>query len=160
MKDQKVTARILVEVIGGPKEYVEKTLGEVVKKLKAEKKIRILTEKSFEAKTISGEELEKLAASMQRKTDDVKAMENKLFSAFAEVELEVDKLKHLMDICFDYAPSTVEILEPAGMDIDCNDITEMLNDLLAKIHRYTYVIKAQQAQLLAVQEYLKQGDKK
>lgn len=156
MKTPKIVARILVEVIGGPKEFVEKTLKDVVDKLKAEKKIKILSDKSFEPKPISNEELEKLAASMQRKPEDMKAMENKLFSTFAEIEFESDKLKNVMDICFDYAPSTLEILEPAGMDIDCNDITEMLNDMLAKIHRYTYVIKTQQAQMLAIQKHLQQ----
>ncbi len=156
MKAKKIVARMLVEVIGGPEDFVKKTLKDIIDKLKKDKKITVLKEESFKPKKISGEDLKKFAASMQRKPEDVKAMEGKLFSTYAEVEFETDKLMHLIDISFDYTPSTLEILEPAGMDIDCNDITTMLNDLLAKIHRYTYVIKTQQAQLIAIQQYMQQ----
>ena len=127
---QKIVARLLVEVIGSPKPFIEETLKEVVTKLKVEPGIQL------------------------RKVDtyETEQMENKLWSTFADVELEAEDLKRLIGLCIDYMPSNIEILEPAGMDVDLSEIAHTMNDMLGKLHEFTNRIKKLQAELLWMQQ--------
>ncbi len=59
-----------------------------------------------------------------------------------------------MELCFDYMPSSIEILEPAGMEVDMNDMVSMLNDLLARIHKYDMVLKNLHAQTVVMKHDL------
>lgn len=124
MKQQKIVIRIMMEVMGSPKEHVENTLKQLTEKLKQASFAKILNEKTVPAEL----------------------QENKFWSAFSEVELEVNSLQDLTIICYDFTPSTLEILEPAGMDIDTNDITEFLNDQLARLHQISAIIKNREAE--------------
>lgn len=124
--EQKITARIIVEVIGSPKEFVEETLGEIKEKLKGEKGIQLNKVDTYQTEQL----------------------ENKMWSTFAEVEFEAETLKRLVGLCIDYLPASVEILEPAGMDVDLSKIAETLNDMLGRLHEYTMKIKNLQAEIL------------
>ncbi len=138
---KKIVARITVEVLGAPKEHVENTLRLVIKKLKEEEQeIKVNTLQEFECKQ----------------------MENKLWNTFADIEFETKSLKKLMDICYDYMPSTIEILEPAGMEIDTNDISNLLNDVLTKMHKYSMVLKKLQTENIYMMKELEKisGKKK
>ena len=142
MKGQKVIARIIIEVLGSPKEHVESTLKQVIDKLKEEPNIRLIRQTTYEAE-------------QQDKT--------KLWSAFSEIELQADNVKKLMELCFDYMPSTIEIIEPAGMEIDTSEIADLLNDLMARLHRYDMVLKNIHAENLTMKhdlELIKQAAKK
>lgn len=115
----KIVVRIILEVLGAPKSHVEKTMGLVIEKLGAEDGIKLLKKETYKAEQ----------------------QENGLWSTFSEIEFETGGMQRVMDICFDYMPSTVEILEPAGMEVDCNVLAEIFNDLLAKLHRYDMLLK-------------------
>lgn len=115
----KIIARIIIEVLGAPKSHVEKTLQLVIDKLENEDNIKVINKKSF----------------------DTKQQDNGLWSTFAEIEYETDSMQRVIDVCFDYMPSSVEILEPAGMEFDCEIFANMLNDLLARLHRYDMLVK-------------------
>ncbi|MFH1456068.1 MAG: hypothetical protein ABIF40_03905 [archaeon] len=65
----------------------------------------------------------------------------KLYSTFTEIELETTELKKIISLAFDYMPSNIEIIEPAGMDIDLNEVSDILNDLLARLHQYDSIMK-------------------
>ena len=133
MKKTNFIARIIVEVLGAPKEHVEETLHDVVEKLKQEDGIKVTKDMSYEAEQ----------------------QQNGLWSAFAEIEYEASTLKRMLEICFDYMPSTFEVLEPAGLEIDTNVIADLFNDLLAKLHRYAMAIKNLQAENILLKESLK-----
>ena len=120
MKEHKIIARMIVEVLGSPKEHVDTTIKEVIAKLETEKDIRMITQKTYESEEQKG---------------------TKLWSTFSEVEFQVEGLKSLTEICFNYMPSSVEIIDPAGMDIDLSVVSDFLNDLLARLHRYDMVLK-------------------
>lgn len=122
---KKIIARIILEVLGSPKEHVEETIKAVIKKLETEKRVKLIRQKTYETEQ----------------------QENKkLWSTFSEVEFQTDSIKNLMGICFDYMPSNVEIIEPAGMEMDSNDIMDLLNDLLGRLHKYDMVLKNLHAQ--------------
>jgi len=118
MKKQKITVRITEEVLGSPQEHVDKTLANVIEKLGNTEDIQIINVQTHEAKE----------------------MENKLWSAFSDIEFKTHSMKKVMELCFDFMPSAIEILDPAGVTMDSNDVTEMLNDLLAKQHKYSFVL--------------------
>ena len=107
----KILARVIIEIAGKPKEHVEKTLKLVVDKIKENKELSVKGVEFEEPKEISG-----------------------LFGAFAEIEAEFDDLSVLLGICFDYMPSSVEIIEPAELKFNSGDFTDFINDLQARLH--------------------------
>jgi len=116
---KKIISRIILEVLGAPKSHVEKTMELVVDKLKSEQNIQVLKKTTYE----------------------VEEQDNGLWSTFSEIEFETEDIQKVLDVCFDYMPSSVEILEPAGLDMDCAGLADMFNDLLAKLHRYDMLVK-------------------
>lgn len=117
---EKIIARIIVEVLGSPKEHVETTIKEIITKLETESGIRMIKQRTYEAEEQKG---------------------TKLWSTFSEVEFQAEGLKNLTEICFNYMPSSIEIIEPAGMDIDLSVVSDFMNDLLARIHKYDMILK-------------------
>jgi hypothetical protein len=100
--------RIILEIVGKPKEHVEESLKEYVKKIKADKEYNIIKEKS--------EKAEKL--------------ENGLFSAFSELEMLMKDPAALLNFCFDYLPSSIEVVEPERIMLKNSDFSDFMNDLL------------------------------
>jgi len=130
-------ARIIIEIVGSPKEHVDNTLKMVSKKLQGEKKIKVLNEKFFEAKKV-----------------------DRFFSAFSEIELEVSDVKDFVYLCFDYSPSSVEIFDPEKLEFKSVVLAEFLNDLLARLHKFDMVVKNIHAEnVLLKQELAKYKDK-
>jgi hypothetical protein len=102
--------RVILEIVGKPKEHVEESLKEYVKKIKADKNYTIIKEKSEKAEK----------------------MENGLFSAFSEMEILMKDPQVLLNFCFDYLPSSVEIIEPERLLIKNSEFGDFINDLLAR----------------------------
>jgi hypothetical protein len=118
----KIIARVIIEMMGAPKEYIEKTLTDYLEKLKKDG-IKIKQEIVEKAKE-----------------------QGELFSTFAELDIEFDKMEDLFGFCFDSMPSSVEILEPEDLQISANDFSNYLNDLQAKLHEVDMVVKTTRAQ--------------
>ncbi len=116
----KVTFRALIEVLGKPKEHVEKAINGYVDKLKTDENYSILSSEFMEAKE-------------QEKT--------KLWATFAELEIETEKVDNIVSFCFDYMPSSVEILSPEEVKFDAQTLSFTLNDLQAKLHQVDMVAK-------------------
>ncbi len=134
-----IVTRITVEVLGSPKEHVEKALKSVIEKLKGDDQIKVTNIQMFECKE----------------------MDNKLWSTFADIEFETKELKKVLGICFDYMPSTVEILDPAGLEVDTNEVADLLNDMLTKLHKYSLVLtKLQTENIYMMKELEKVSGKK
>lgn len=112
-----VLSKIIIEVMGSPKEYVEKTLKKVVEDIKKEE-FEILKEEFFDAEP-----------------------QEKMFSAFIELEILFKNTTRLLDFCFDYTPSSVEILEPLNINYRASDFANLINDLLARIHKSDMALK-------------------
>lgn len=128
-KEENIVIRIVLEVVGAPREHVEKVLKGVVEKAKQD--FKIIEIKIYEAKEI-----------------------NKLFSAFAEVQLEMRDVTQMLGLCFDYIPSSIEIISPDKLDMKNKDIEDLLNDLLAQLHRVVMVAKNLHAENLILKKKL------
>ncbi len=127
-KDEKVVrilARVIIEMLGGPKEHIDSTMKKYVQKLKADKDLKISREEIAES-----------------------TPQGKLFSAFAELDIWFNSPVKLIDFCFDSMPSSVEIIEPDKINFSAGLLSDTLNDLQAKIHRNDMIIKTLRAKNL------------
>lgn len=113
-----VQCRIAIEIMGVPQKHVEDTLNLVLKKLGEEKGVCIISETVHPA-----EEREKL------------------FSSFAEVELLANDFATLTRLCFDYMPSSFEILKPESFRLPVLDVSNFIGDTLAALHQIDFKLK-------------------
>ncbi|MBU0757057.1 MAG: hypothetical protein KKF44_03250 [Nanoarchaeota archaeon] len=105
--------RAIVEVMGKPKEHVKKTLDEYIKKIK------------------DSEELIFIKADLEKPE---KQEESGLYLAFAEVEILVKNAQDILGFCFDYMPSSIEVIEPEQFLYSAFDFTAFVNDVQARLH--------------------------
>ncbi len=124
-------ARVIIEVVGSPKDHVDKTLRDIIEKLKKEKKMKVLQENFFEAEKIE-----------------------RFFSAFVEIEIGFGNIKDLVYLCFDYAPSSVEIFDPENLSLPSNVMNDFLNDLMARLHKSDMIVKNIHAENLLLKKEL------
>tara|TARA_Y100000034_G_scaffold94375_1_gene114357 strand:+ start:884 stop:1255 length:372 start_codon:yes stop_codon:yes gene_type:complete len=107
--------KAIIEVAGAPKEHIENVIKEIVEKIKNEKDIERF--KIFEAQE-----------------------KDKMFFTFTEIELNFKNFEEISGFCFDYFPSSIEILEE-NVDVKREELENTLNDLLAKLHQYDMDLK-------------------
>jgi len=115
MSEIKVT--MVLEVLGRPVEHISQVLNEIIERLEKEKGVKILDKKIFPPKAIE-----------------------QLFSTFCEIEISIETLYRLFEICSEYLPSSVEITEPGEMSMKLQDSNAIINYLLAKLHKYEEII--------------------
>ena len=135
-----IKARSIIEIVGGPKEHVDKAMGIVIGKLKEDKEIKLLKEKVFEAKPLEGK--------------------RPLFSTFCEVEIEVKEMDDLFGFCFDFLPSSVEIYDPAQLMLKAESANDMINELISKLHQYDMAFKNIYAQNILLKRKYEGEEKK
>jgi len=114
----KVLGRFIIEILGAPKEHIEKTLREYVQKLKEDTDLEVVKEEYAPAEP-----------------------RDKLFTAFVELEIWLKDIYKLIEFCFDAMPSSVEIIEPESFNIKSNQLSGLLNDLQARIHAVDMALK-------------------
>lgn len=119
MEKKILTARVILEVVGAPKEHIEKTLKEIIEKLKKESYIVKVLDIHIEP------------------TKQIK----EFFSSFSEIELQIKDSSSLIGFCFDYMPSSIELIEPEVFQSDIVEFTGLINDLLAKLHKYDMLVR-------------------
>lgn len=131
MEQQKIVARIIIEILGMPKDHVETTMKNIIIKLKNEEKLKLLKETTYE-------------------TEQIK----QFYSTFSELEIEVYSIEKLIGIIFDYMPSSIEIFEPQELNVNTTELAGILNDLIAKLHRYDAILKNLHAENMALKKGL------
>ncbi|MBS3163551.1 hypothetical protein J4427_02570 [Candidatus Woesearchaeota archaeon] len=118
-----ITIKAIIEIAGFPEEHVKNTMNMVIENLGKEKGISIL---------------KKNIAPVEKVTQ--------MWSNFAELELRISNFKELNDFCFNYMPSSIEIMDPIKLNINSNEVDDLLNDLLARLHNFTMFLKNLQAE--------------
>lgn len=112
-----VHSRVIVEVVGKPKEHVEEAIKDYVEKLKKNPDFEVINHNISEASEIKDEK------------------NPGLWGTFVEIEMITESLSNMVGFCFDYMPSSVEILSPQEMKIKYNQAAGMLNDMQGKLHQ-------------------------
>ena len=118
--DTQISFRAVIEVLGKPKEYVEKALVEYIEKLKQDKNYTLI--------------LVEIEKTQQQEKEE-------LWSNFAELEIKTEKIENITAFCFDYMPSVIEILEPEQITMNDVQLSSFLNDLQAKLHSVDMIAK-------------------
>jgi len=113
-----ILARVIIEMLGAPKNHIESTMKDYLKKLREDHTM-----------LIQAEQIEPAEA------------QGKLYSTFAELEIWFKNISKLLEFCIDSMPSSVEILEPERMIMQSAILSGVINDLQAKIHKVDMSLK-------------------
>lgn len=114
-----IQTRAIIEMLGAPKEHIQETLRLYIEKIKNEEKNIVVKKVEYA---------------------EPKEMQN-LFSVFAELELDFADLSTMVYFCFDYMPSSIEVFAPDEVAYNTTDLTDFLNDLQARLHKFDMLIK-------------------
>jgi len=123
---ENIRALFIFEVLGRPPEHIKQALEKVVEKLGEVKGVDIKRKDFHEPKLI----------------DDEKAKAKGFYTAFAEVEADVETLNLVFGIVVNMLPAHVEILKPDELRLKNFDLSAVLGELALKIHRYDDIAKA------------------
>ena len=110
--------RTIIEMIGKPKEHIEKTIRDYVETIRDDHEYILLNERF--AETVEHESL---------------------WSTFAELEIVCKDMSKLVMFCFEYMPASVEIIKPDSFSIEKHVITGFINDLQARLHNVDMAVK-------------------
>ena len=115
---QHIRCKTIIEVLGKPKEHVEKTIKEYIEQIKKDSDLIILKEHFADAK-----------------------QQEEMWSIFAELEMVVKGIPKLIGFCFDYMPSSIEVLKPDELILNSRETADFLNDLQARLHSMDMLVK-------------------
>jgi hypothetical protein len=119
-----ILCRAIIEVLGKPKEFVEETIRGYVKQLKEKKDYKVI-EEEFE---------------------DAVPQDDGLFSTFVEITFWAKNTPAVIGFCFDYMPSSIEVLKPAKVTFQSGSLSSLLNDLQARLHHLDMMLKTLKGQ--------------
>ena len=113
-----IEARLMIEVLGKPKEILLKTLEKVV--LTINERYKVLYKEVMKPKKIKNSEM---------------------FSTVLEVEVRFNNFEDLFSCILDFGPTFIEILEPDEITIKSIEIQNTLSDLVGKLHDMSRIIE-------------------
>ena len=102
-----------MEVAGFPESHVNEVIDKVIENINNEENIKVIAITKNDAKKL-----------------------NEMFAGFLEIELEFNDLLALNHFCFDYLPSSVEILNKETLEVSRETLSLILNDMLTNMHKY------------------------
>lgn len=109
----------ILEMMGKPKEHIEQTLKEYVEKIKNDEHFE-LVKADFE---------------------EAKEFEDGMFSVFVELDVLSKNAEQLLLFCFDYMPSSIEIIDPEVIKHSSYEFSGYLNDLQTRLHNMDMIVK-------------------
>jgi hypothetical protein len=129
-----IHTRTIIEMAGVPKEYIEETLKKYVENIKAKEDYIVLNTVFEEAEET----------------------EDKLFLAFVDIEMLAKDMPALAGFCFDYMPSSIEIIAPEELKISRLYLSHIMSDLQGKLHKLDFGIKQINEENLFVKKNIQQ----
>lgn len=133
MAEKKIRAIMIVEIAGKPAEYVKESLDTHTAQLEKIPGIEIVS------RTIS----------------EPKKLENQdAYTSFSEIDIKTENFQQLLDIVFDFMPSSIEIIEPGAIEMDSQEATMFINNFAGRLHRYDDIAKIAQFKIRQLTEEL------
>ena len=117
-----VLAQISFEIIGNPKEHIETGIKGFMEKIAQAREVHIISQEIGEAEELEGG----------------------LWSIYSDTEILFERLEKLVWVCINFMPGSVEIIAPEELKFKEKDLTNWLNDLLAKLHEMTLNVRQNQ----------------
>ena len=117
----KIQAQVILEILGRPAENVKKALKDLIKRLDNEQGINIISQKIHKPKSVK--------------------KSKELFTAFADVTLDLDSLDNYFGLLFAYMPSHIELIEPERIELSNFELSDLASKLIQRLHSYDAVTK-------------------
>jgi hypothetical protein len=140
IKETKVRAVMIIEVLGRPPEHLTETLEDFAKKIGEEKGVRVIDKKIMDASLVKDQK--------------------DLYTTFMEIEVETESPMHLAGLMFRYMPAHVEVISPENLILNNNSFGEILSEVVRRLHRYDDVVRILNTQYAALQNKLNESEKK
>ena len=138
MEKPAVTIKAILELMGSPEEHVDKTMDMIIEKLNASKDFDVITSK----------------------VSDTTSIEDRPFwSKFVDLELGFKNMDDVTGFCFDFMPSSIEVVEPVSFNFKKDILDNLWNDLIARIHQYDMLLKNMHAENKVMKKKLGINDK-
>ena len=132
-----IKATMVFEAIGRPPEHLTETLKNLVEQIDKEEKVQVLNQKISEP---------------------VLMKEGRTFyTAFVEVELEVEQILHLSILMFKYMPAHIEIVSPELIALTNNGWNDLFNELTRRLHGYDEIARILQNERAILEKKLKEA---
>ena len=112
------TVRAAIEVLGYPESHIDEVIKKIIEKLKTEDGIKLIKEEIHQAEKVKEE----------------------FFVSFVDVEIKINDFNKLLNFCYDYLPSSLEILDAEKITIPIREFSSALNEMIAKLHKYNLVL--------------------
>lgn len=117
-------SRVLFEIIGRPKEHVEKTMQAYLTKISTQEDLFVL----------------------EQEVEAVDEIEEGMFSVVGEMEILVPSIDTLTWLAINFSPASIELLEPEKLTLKQKEISNWVNDFLAKLHEIGIIQKSMKSQ--------------
>lgn len=117
---ERIQAQLILEILGRPQEHVKEALNTIVVRMGSEKTINVLEKNYHEPKQIEGKNL---------------------YTAFADLTIELDSLADYFAILLTYMPSHIEIIHPEKLSLSNSNLNDLGNSLIKRLHDYDAITK-------------------
>lgn len=107
-----IRVNFILEIIGNPKDHIQQTINLVLDQINENDEITV------QSKDVS----------------DAEKTEDDLWAIFADVDATVKDITTVGHIANNYNPASIELVEPATIEIERKDFNDLFADTLAKLH--------------------------
>lgn len=140
---EKIKANAIIEIVGAPEEHVKETMEKVTSLINENKDFELIKKEISKAK-------EQEFPSPANKEEKVK-----IWSTLSEFEIIFKNFDALTNFCFEFMPSSIEILEPLNLKLGAQEMNDSLNDILARLHHQARIIMEYSALKKRIEEMSK-----
>lgn len=126
-----ISATAVVEIVGRPKEHVEKILNDVSSKI---------DEQGYKTERVEVMDVEEL--------EDEKG----LFSGFFEADLQLKNHEQLFGFIQDFNPTSIEVSDPEDFEMSLADYNALVTTVAATVQQYDQLLKQRIAESAALKE--------
>jgi len=134
--EQKVTAILMLEVMGRPPEHLKETLADFIKKIDEEPGVHVKASEIHEPKELEDEK--------------------GYYTTFSDIEVETDTLREIMVLTFKYMPSHIDVITPENFRLENNYFNELFNEITRRLHAYDQVARIVQNEKAIMEKQLKE----
>lgn len=140
LREIKINAILVLDIIGRPKEYLLETLRNIIKEIEKEKGVVVKRSDIKEPKEIKEA--------------------NNFYTTFAEIEVETEEIFPLILLIFKYMPAHIEIIEPEDFVIKNNDFNDIFNEIIGRLHGYDEIARIMQVERDKLLQKIKELEEK
>ena len=124
-----VTAIMIIEMMGKPAGHLEDSLKDHIKKMGDVKGIEVVR------------------SEVNPPVELKDKSQQGFFSCFAEAEVKCKSFSQLSELVINFMPSSVEIVDPSKISLNCIESTEILSHFVRRLHEYDNIAKLAQSRL-------------